>query len=252
MSKSTRNRPTSLQHPTPGAADPTSRRPRMDLSLAQTIGGSLAAATAAAIGSRLGLVGTLTGAALVSVVASVAGALYTSSLRRTGHRVSSALRRVGGGRPGTRTPLRPRRVLAGALTVFAVAAAGITAVELATGTSLGGRHGSTTAAATLHGGGTDQPAPAHPTPAVPSPQQTHTPSPSRTPTPSSAASQPPTAAPSLTAPTPSESPAASPTDGETAATTPSASPSAEPTTGTTPGAADTVSPSAAPEGPQGP
>jgi hypothetical protein len=250
MSTSTTNRPTPVQDPTPGPADPASRRPRLDLSIAQTVGGSLAAATAAAIGSRLGVVGTLTGAALVSVVASVAGALYTNSLRRTGHRVSSALRTVRGGRPGTGTPLRARRVLAGAVTVFAVAALGITGFELATGTSLSGRHGSTTAATALQGGGTHQ-APAHPTPAGPSPHASSTPTPSSSPTstPSSAPSGPAAVIPSTAAPTPSPSPASSPTGADTTAPTPSATPTAEPTTGATPG---TVSPSAVPAGPQGP
>src|SRR4051794_1229156 len=63
--------------------DDTNRKPFLDLSATQLIGGSLAAAPAAAIGSRLGVVGTIVGAALVSVVSAVAGALYTQSLRRT-------------------------------------------------------------------------------------------------------------------------------------------------------------------------
>ena len=63
--------------------DDTNRKPFLDLSVTQLIGGSLAAATAAALGSRLGVVGTIIGAALVSVVSAVAGALYTQSLRRT-------------------------------------------------------------------------------------------------------------------------------------------------------------------------
>lgn len=63
--------------------DETKRKPFLDLSATQLIGGSLAAATAAALGSRLGVVGTIVGAALVSVVSAVAGALYTQSLRRT-------------------------------------------------------------------------------------------------------------------------------------------------------------------------
>src|SRR5690349_10980866 len=63
--------------------DETNRKPFLDLSVTQLIGGSLAAATAAALGSRLGVVGTILGAALVSVVSAVAGAAYTQSLRRT-------------------------------------------------------------------------------------------------------------------------------------------------------------------------
>jgi len=58
-------------------------RIRLDLSLAQVAGGSLAAATAAALSSGLGVAGTIAGAAVISVVTAVAGALYTQSLRRT-------------------------------------------------------------------------------------------------------------------------------------------------------------------------
>lgn len=61
----------------------TPRKPFLDLSLTQLIGGSAAAATAAALGSRLGLVGTIVGAGVVSVISAIAGAVYTQSLRRT-------------------------------------------------------------------------------------------------------------------------------------------------------------------------
>src|SRR3954469_25129300 len=254
MSTRTTNRPTPTQDQAPVPADPTPRRPRLDLSVAQTVGGSLAAATAAAIGSRLGVVGTLTGAALVSVVASVAGALYTNSLRRTGHRVSSALRGVRGARGvqgvrgvrgvrgerrATGPPIRGWRVLAGALTVFAVAAAGVTAVELVSGTSLNGRHGSTTAAAAVQGTGTDRTS-RHTAPADGKARETATPSPADTPTPTSSASptsvpsQAAAATPSSAAPTTGETPAATPTSAATETATPSGGPSAEATT--TPGA----------------
>jgi hypothetical protein len=61
----------------------TERKPALGLSVSQLIGGSAAAATAAVLGSRLGVAGTVLGAALVSVVSAVAGSLYTQSLRRT-------------------------------------------------------------------------------------------------------------------------------------------------------------------------
>lgn len=65
-----------------------SRKPAaLGLSLTQIIGGALAAMTAAAIGSRLGVAGTLVGAAMASIVAAVGSALYTASLRRTHHTV---------------------------------------------------------------------------------------------------------------------------------------------------------------------
>jgi hypothetical protein len=253
MSTRTANRPTPMQDQAPVPADPASRRPRLDLSVAQTIGGSLAAATAAAIGSRLGVVGTLTGAALVSVVASVAGALYTNSLRRTGHRVSSALRGVRGERRTAGTPIRGWRVLAGALTVFAVAAAAITAVELVSGTSLNGRHGSTTAAAAVQGDGTDR-TPRHSAPADAKARETATPSPADTPTPTasvsptSVPSQAAAATPSSAAPTAGETPEPTPTGAATATVTPSGGPSGAATT--TPGGAASVTPGAVPAGPQ--
>lgn len=71
--------------------------PLLGLSLPQVMGGALAAATAAAIGSRLGVAGTVVGAALVSVVAAVAGAAYTRTIRHTGARVSGIVRRPGSG-----------------------------------------------------------------------------------------------------------------------------------------------------------
>jgi len=56
---------------------------KLDLSLTQVIGGSLAAATAAALGSKLGVAGTIIGAAVVSVISAVAASIYTTSLRQT-------------------------------------------------------------------------------------------------------------------------------------------------------------------------
>lgn len=49
----------------------------------QLAGGALAAVTSAAVGSNLGVAGTLGGAAVASVVAGVAGALYTRGLENT-------------------------------------------------------------------------------------------------------------------------------------------------------------------------
>jgi hypothetical protein len=95
--------------------DETKRKPFLDLSATQLIGGSLAAATAAALGSRLGVVGTIVGAALVSVVSAVAGALYTQSLRRTQELIRARemlgarerLAKVGAGRAPPDAPRRP-------------------------------------------------------------------------------------------------------------------------------------------------
>ncbi len=152
----------------------------LDLSLTQIIGGSLAAATGAALTSSLGVAGTIVGAATISVVSVVGGALYTHSLRQTGRRVlagtaadvrrsartapaeptraagsavdvrRSALTEAAGPEraAGTAVPrqsgLRPRSLLAGAAAVFALAIAGITGYELATGAPISGGTGGTT------------------------------------------------------------------------------------------------------------
>lgn len=54
----------------------------LDLSLTQVLGGSLAAATAAFLGSRLGVVGTIAGASVGSVITATAANLYTNSMHR--------------------------------------------------------------------------------------------------------------------------------------------------------------------------
>ena len=81
------------QPPTPSSGDaetPEEKKKVFELSFAQITGGALAAMTAAALGSTLGVAGTVAGAALASVVAGVAGSLYTASLK-TGH---ATVRRV--------------------------------------------------------------------------------------------------------------------------------------------------------------
>jgi len=56
--------------------------------------------TAAALGSRLSLAGTVVGAAFASIIAAVGGALYTASLRRTSRHVNAVLTRVRPTAPG--------------------------------------------------------------------------------------------------------------------------------------------------------
>lgn len=74
------------------AGDPTAQgdrvpadrqRPRVDLSVPRILGGALAAASAAIASSWLGLAGTVLGAAVVSVVATVGTAVYAHSLERS-------------------------------------------------------------------------------------------------------------------------------------------------------------------------
>lgn len=138
----------------PGAG--RQRTHRIELSPTQVIGGALAAMTAATIGSQLGLAGTILGAASASVIATIATAVYTTSLRRTQDRVrvviGSGPRRPAGahryvGTPSTRTlpfaRLRWRPVLAMAGMAFVLASVGLTSFEMITGTALSGGQGTT-------------------------------------------------------------------------------------------------------------
>ncbi len=70
------------------------KRPvKVSFSLPQITGGALAAATAAAIGSQLGVAGTIFGAAVASVVGGVAGTLYSAGIDRTHRKVTEAIQR---------------------------------------------------------------------------------------------------------------------------------------------------------------
>lgn len=75
--------------------DPDGRKEplKVAFSLPQVAGSALAAATAAVIGSQLGVAGTVVGAAVASVVGGVAGTLYSAGLDRTHRRVTEAIRR---------------------------------------------------------------------------------------------------------------------------------------------------------------
>ena len=82
--------------PSKEAKEPETKASKLDLSLTKIVGGALAAMTAAALGSRLSVAGTIVGAAMASVIAAVAGALYTASLKHTQDKV----RTVWTGRTG--------------------------------------------------------------------------------------------------------------------------------------------------------
>jgi len=125
--------------------DDSGRRRLLDLSLTQILGGSLAAATAAALGSRLGLLGTIAGAAIGSVITAVAANLYTNSMARAREAVVLARLYTRGDadsrRPDWwRLPDRAgtRRLLATTGALFAVAAAFLTGVQLTTGAQVTG------------------------------------------------------------------------------------------------------------------
>ncbi|WP_262852006.1 hypothetical protein [Mumia quercus] len=80
------------------------------VSSSQVVGGALAAMTAAVAGSWLGVAGTLIGAAVGSVVATIAGTVYTNSLRKS-RRLAEAARLT------TRAALANRAVTPGRPTV---------------------------------------------------------------------------------------------------------------------------------------
>lgn len=140
--------------------DPTEKPKHFEFSLPQLAGGALAAVTAAALGSRLGVAGTLVGAALASVVAGVAGTLYTGSIKATSARVRRIWRTEDGTvvqeqvSPVSATGGRGRRgwwtvggVVAGAVVsavaTFAIAMGIVTGAEMTSGQSLDGRTGTT-------------------------------------------------------------------------------------------------------------
>lgn len=222
-------------------SDEKTRKPFLDLSLTQLIGGSAAAATAAALGSRLGLVGTIVGAAAVSVISALAGAVYTQSLRRTQEMIRARemigarelMSRVGqrtaarptlresaverNGEPerdvvpreaATAPPVRQRvtwkTVAVTAAVVFLIAVVAITGTELLTGRSFDGSKG-TTVSNVVHGGG--------PRASTPTKTPVPTPTPTTTPTgsPTSLPSRVPLDSISPTA-TPTTTPSTTPTD----------------------------------------
>lgn len=241
----TDQRPTPSEQREPEAPDPrTPSKAKIDLSLTQVVGGALAAMTAAFLGSRLSLAGTVAGAAVASIVAAVASNVYTASLQTTREKVRTVFRgRVAdSGVPvtvesaddtfswsnaqppaaRTTTPpppvqrrLRWQSVVVGALTVFALAGALLTGLELASGHSLSGGNGTTISQVA------EQKPVADPT-SHPTSSATASPSSSATdsPEPSASASSEPTATASATEPTPSAS--------ATASSTPSASSTATP------------------------
>ncbi len=74
--------------------EPEAKEPiKVAFSWPQLAGGALAAVTAAAIGSRLGVGGTLIGAAVASIIGGVGGTLYSAGLDRTHRKVADAITR---------------------------------------------------------------------------------------------------------------------------------------------------------------
>ena len=130
-------------------APPAPRAKLLDLSLTQLVAGSFAAATAAFLGSRVGWVGTVTGAGIGSVVSAVASSLYTASMTRGREavrrqklhtrRAQSSVQSAPDSPSSSVQKVRsPRRVLATAGVLFALAVAFLTGLQLATGADVTG------------------------------------------------------------------------------------------------------------------
>src|SRR6188768_160552 len=70
---------------------PHNPSPRLELSLPQIVAGAFAAASAAVASSWLGVAGTVFGAVVVSVIATVGTALYTHSLVRSQYAIKETI-----------------------------------------------------------------------------------------------------------------------------------------------------------------
>jgi hypothetical protein len=208
---------------------------KVQVSVVQIIAGALASVSAALVASTFGLKGTLLGAAVTSIVASVGGALYTHSLHQARAHIQTrfnpytgAIERVVIQPQRARRPIRWGMVAGVAGLVFVLAMGVITVVEVAARRPVAALVGSTSP---QHGGTTvgtllqDAPGAAPIViPAIPT-----------SPTPTSA----------VTA-TPSGTPPTSPTPGGTVKATPNGTTTMSPTPGSTPAATPNGLPSQAP------
>jgi len=230
----------------PQASRQTSRRtrdpePRLGLSFTQLSGSALAAASAAFGASYLGVAGTIIGAAVASVIATLATAMYTSSLRRTHEVVQSTVTQwtrtaatapvvdpnaplAETGEPSRRLPWA--RLSMAAAAVLAITLGAVTGVEGIAGKPLANILGGSDATGTSlgsvgSGGGSGAKHRTRTSTSTDSATGGTTSTPTTTPT-----AQPTPAAEPSAEPT---SPAATPTDGPTSG--PSADPTATPTPG---------------------
>jgi hypothetical protein len=78
----------------------TTTRRKSDIRASQVVATALAAVTAAFLGSRLGVAGTISGAGLASMISTCAGALYQRSLDRTTRTVKTVRSKVSQVRNG--------------------------------------------------------------------------------------------------------------------------------------------------------
>lgn len=129
----------------------TQEKPRTEVTLTRLVATALAAITAAFLGSRLGMAGTVIGAGVASIVSTVAGALYQHSLDRTSNRLRSRVtqshERIETDRPPADIPRRRlnwRMVAAVTVAAFVIGMGAITGYELLThGPISGGGNGTT-------------------------------------------------------------------------------------------------------------
>jgi len=111
-----------------------------ELRVSRLLAGGLAAISGAVVASRIGVEGTLTGAALTSIFVAVATALYSHSLTLAHGRMRRLLVRKAAGDADidqpTAQPIRWQRVAGAAAVVFVIAVGAITAVEAVAGQPL--------------------------------------------------------------------------------------------------------------------
>ncbi|WP_196240545.1 hypothetical protein [Nocardioides anomalus] len=220
-------------------SDPTPDFPRLDIDWVKTLAGALAAVTTAVLLSTLGAVGTLIGAALGSVAATVGSALYAQGLARSRtavRRASESARLRLSPEAEAREQPRPwserlrglpwRRVALVAGATFAVVVVALTAFEAVAGRSVssytggsGRDQGTTLGGVTGNSGGgrhhqspEQQPTKGPSGSATPSeePSASEEPSDEPTPTPTPSTPEEPTPTPTPT-PSPTGSPTATPT-----------------------------------------
>ena len=174
-------------------------RHRLELSLPKIVAGALAAASAAVASSWLGVAGTVLGAVVVSVVATVGTALYSHSLERSRHVLQETIpvlaTRARADRdpsdgPETMTlslatatarrrPVRWPTVAVSCLATLVLGLAVLTGFETVVGKSASeltgaGSGGATTVGSLVEGGSTTHPAhPTNPSPPASSPARLH-------------------------------------------------------------------------------
>ena len=220
-------------------------RTKVQLSVVQIIAGALASVSAAVVASTFGLKGTLLGAAVTSIVASVGSALYTHSLRRARARIQTrfnphtgTIERVVIHPQRARRPIRWGRVAGATALVFVLAMGTITVIEVvarrpvtALVESTSPQQGGTTVGTLLRNapGAAPLALPTIPMSSIPATAATG--APHSTP---------------ATSPVPGGTVTATPNGTTTTSATPSATPSGTPTVRTTPSEPPTGTPGSAP------